>query len=80
MDMGFCFCNLLRKLDIALSEGFLLPFGARFLPAILVQRRNVDYVAITMLNLGSDRNLPYRWGELWNRVQPVCISSNIIYD
>lgn len=67
----------MRTVNIAISNDFRFSFGGRLLSPILLQRRNIEFVAIVALNLGVDKYPAIHWRETWNRTQEVRMSCDL---
>lgn len=72
-DVVFHFCGLLEWIDEALVNGFSFFCGKQRLPPKVVQRRNVELLAVIALNLGIEEEPALAFEEIWNRVQRVCL-------
>ena len=55
-------------------NGFSFFCGKQRLPQKMVQRRNVEFLAVIALNLGIEEVPALAFEEIWNRVQRVCIN------
>ena len=81
-----CFCHLLSRLDDAMQDSqgdFSFCFGGRVYDRILLQQRNLELIAIILINLsGNERG----FGQAWTTFRTVCtnhhmpISSTLIYE
>ena len=62
------FCYLLEHLDQQLSQAahrISFTAGSRVLPPSMVQRRNMEFLAVIVLNMGSENK------AMWDRTQKV---------
>ena len=86
VDVLNCFCHLLSRLDSILQdsqEGFRFYFGGHVHDRIMLQQRNLELIAIILINLsGNERG----FGQAWATFRTVCtshhmpISSILIYE
>ena len=80
------FCRLLSRLDDTLQDsqgGFSFTFGGHVYDRILLQQRNLELLAIILINL-SDKERGF--GKAWGEFRTVCtkhhmsISTILMYE
>lgn len=69
----FSFCDLLEHLLKSMQDGFSFQFGTRPLHRNLILSRNLELLAVVVLNLGIDRVPAIGYREIFARVQKVNI-------
>lgn len=73
-ELVFCFSRLLEHLDQNITEGsFYFSFSGRRLTitSSLMQRRNMELLAVIALNMGSDRVRDQDFGRMWEYIRKV---------
>lgn len=72
-----CFCHLLSRLDDTLQDsqgGFSFSFGGHVYDRIMLQQRNLELIAIILINLsGNERG----FGQAWGNFSTVCTNHHI---
>jgi hypothetical protein len=72
-EFVFSFCDLLEHLLRSLQAGFSFQFGTRSLHRNIIMPRNLELLAVVVLNLGIDRVPASGYREILERVQKVNI-------
>lgn len=72
LELVFCFSRLLEHLDQNITEGsFSFSFSGWRPTSSLIQRRNMELLAVIALNMGSDRVRDQDFGRAWDYIRKV---------
>lgn len=78
MELVFSFIRLLERIDHDINAGsFVFLCSGRRLTSSIMQRRNMELLAVIAFNIGSDSVRHPDFEKMWDHIKKVCVRPGV---